>query len=179
VPYTSLTTVASGDVIDPAWGNLVDTNLDFLANPPACRVYRTTNQSIPNAAFTILTFDAERYDTAGLHSTSVATSRITIGTAGLYLVTGHIEWGGDGDYLRRIFDVLLNGATTIARHSNETAAQNIPNSEPWSIATAYKFAANDYVELRVYQSNTSAAANNINAVTNYSPEFSATWIGLG
>lgn len=172
MPYTSLTTVASGDTIDPAWGNLVDTNLDFLANPPACRVYN-------NAAFShsssgsamVVTFNSERYDTDTMHSTSADTGRITFNTAGLYLVEGGVQWDANATGVRYL-GIRLNGATFL-RLTQENAVNDLGQV----ISTVYKFAATNYVELVAFQN--SGATRTIVAAGNYSPEFSATWVGLG
>lgn len=178
--YTTPRTWVAGEHPTAAQFNAnIRDNVSFLANPPACRVYRATSQSITNNSLTVVTFDTERYDTDSMHSTSSLTSRITINTAGIYVVSAHIVWQADTDYTRRLFDLLLNGATIIARKSDESAAHGIANDEGWNLSTQYKLAAADYVEVRVFQTNTSAGANNVTAATNYSPEFAATWVGKG
>lgn len=148
-------------------------------SPPACRVYRSTSQAITNAALTALTFDTERYDNDTMHSTVSNTNRITLTTAGLYVVGGHISWQADTDYTRRICYIQVSGAAIIARQSDESPAHALANAEEWSLSTTYKLAANDYIELVVFQTNTSAGANNIVASLAYSPEFYATWVGVG
>jgi hypothetical protein len=173
MPYTSIPTVASGNVIDPAWGNLVDTNLDFLANPPSCRVTKAALQTITTATATAILFDTERYDTDGMHSTSSNTSRITFTTAGLYTVGGNIRWQASSTGTREIY-IRLNGTTAIgyALTDIDSIIQQIQQ-----VTTIYKFAAADYVELMVQHSN--GADLNVEKANNYSPDFWATWIGIG
>jgi hypothetical protein len=178
VPYTSLTTVASGDTIDPAWGNLVDTNLDFLANPPACRVYNSGTQNLAHNTEVALTFDSERFDTAGLHSTSATTSRITAPVAGIYDIVGHVQLQGDTDYISILISIRLNGTTHIAA-VRETNPGVSANQKMFSVGTFYKLAASDYVELCVTQENTSAGTNTTIVSPGRSPEFGARWVGAG
>lgn len=52
----------------------------------AARVTNNANQSIPDNAATTITYNAERFDPAGLHSTSSNTDRITPTRTGTYLV---------------------------------------------------------------------------------------------
>lgn len=149
--------------------------IGFLQNPPACRVYRTTNQSVTTGAGQAVAFDAERYDTDNMHSTSVNTDRITFNTAGLYLVSGNGGWAlSAGGSYRRIA-IRLNGATYIAITQYRAGEANTGNE--LSIATTYKFAVNDYVQLIAEQDT--GASLNLAAVAAFSPEFAATWIGLG
>lgn len=176
MPYTSLPTVGSGDTGTSAWANLVDTNLDFLANPPACRVYHSATQSLADNAFTALVFNSEAYDTDGMHSTSVATGRITFNTAGLYLVTFHGTLDV-GTYNHAEVNLRLNGATTIATGDNmDNATTTFGKTVGFS--TVYKFAAAQYVELRIFQDNAANAARNLTAGPDGNG-FTATWIGLG
>lgn len=178
--YTAPTTRATGYLVTAAnWNTDLVDNITFLANPPACRVYHSVNQSITHGALTTLAFNSERYDTASLHDTVTNNSRITIPVAGIYTVTTHVVWQADTDYTRRIVDILLNGATLIARKDDESPGHVVALDEGWALTTAYKFAVNDYVEVRVFQQNTSVGANNVMTFANYSPEFAATWIGLG
>ncbi len=137
---------------------------------PACRVYKTTATSIANATVTSLTFNAERYDNDGMHSTSSNTGRITINTPGVYLVTFHGTWGTSGGG-RRWCAIQMNGATRIGQGDFNPAGDSM------SIATAYKFAKGDYIEAQVYQSN--GGAINLNAFGDASPEFSATYLSDG
>ena len=64
-------------------------NLNQIASPPYCNLYATTATTMTTAGTTYaVAFDGEVADVGDLHSTSTNTSRITIGTAGLYEVHG-------------------------------------------------------------------------------------------
>lgn len=170
--------ITAGEYVDvPDWNALVD-SINFHSNPPACRVFSTATTSLPNNATTVVTFDSERYDTDGMHSTSVNTSRITVNTAGVYIVTAHVTFSSDTDYTRLLVDILLNGATVVARHSLENPGAD-SNQRGFSVATVWKASATNYFEVRCLQVNTGAGTETIDVVGAISPEFSATWIGLG
>lgn len=177
--YTAPTTRTTGTLITASMWNtdLVD-NVGFLANPPACRVYHNTTQSISDATETTVSFNSERWDTAAMHDTATNNSRITISTAGLYVVTCNLQMATAADYgiIRAHF--RLNGTTYIAiTDIQQTVAASVAPCV--ALTTVYKFVANDYVEVRIYQDNTANAARNLLSTANFSPEFAATWIGLG
>lgn len=145
---------------------------DFMAmDPPACRVTNSTGQSVTNNTLTDLTFDTETYDTDTMHSTSSNTNRITINTAGLYVVHGALLFDTDTDITELLVRFLVNGATDIGQ---ERRAGAITGFNAFNISAVYKFAAADYVTLNVRHVNSSAGANSVTL-----QKFSATWIGTG
>lgn len=143
-------------------------NTAFLRAPPSCRVYRSTSQSIANTTFTAISLDAERFDNASLHSTSVNTSRVTFTEPGLYLLSGYIEWTANATGLRHLGIAL--SATTWLACQEHSAGSTI--SCGLSLSTVYKFAAAEWISLMVYQS--SGGALNCTVA-----ELSATWVGTG
>jgi hypothetical protein len=178
MPFVSPATVVTGTGIASAWGNSVKAATDFLANPPACRVYNNAAISINDNVDVGLTFNSERYDTDGMHSTSVLPGRINIVTAGLYLVEFTARFAAANDYVQQGCAFVLNTTTIIAGVDRDG-----PNAKSFAcrihLSTVWKFAAGDYVEVTVYHDNTANAARNIESVGNFSPEFAATWIGTG
>lgn len=165
---------SDGQVAPASWGDDVRAALSFLANPPACRVYHNTAQSIANNSEVALTFNSERYDTDSMHSTSVNPSRITFNTTGLYVVSLTFEFAPHSTG-RRYGVIKLGGTTGIAVALNPTAEGTFGHG--FSISTIYKFTAGEFVEAKVYQ-NSGGALNVLNS-PNFSPEFAATWLGLG
>src|SRR3990167_4503994 len=135
------------------------------------RVYNSANISTTSGVAAVLTFDSERFDTDGIHSTSSNTSRLTCVTAGKYIITGNVMWASN-TVGRRQLKIVLNGATTVA-FMDETAHQTFEHAE--TITTIYDFAVGDYVELHAYQDST-GALNVLNSA-NSSPEFSMMRIG--
>lgn len=172
-PATNISNRAAGEFVDDDdWDELVDA-LNFLANRPSCRVYNSAAISCANGAETFLTFNSERWDTDSMHSTGSLTGRITINTAGLYVVTANLDIApsATGD---RYVAIRVNGATVIGYDSRRAPAVQ---GCLFVLSTLYRFAVADYIEVGVYQD--SGGALNARAGTAYSPEFGATWIGRG
>jgi hypothetical protein len=146
---------------------------------PAARIYNSTNLTSVSS-WSTLTFDSERFDTDGLHSTVTNTSRLTIpdGGDGLYLIGGNLKFVlsalNGSSYVSRIsLRILLNGSTLIARNGTFYTVSAAAVSGVCDIITAYYLVAGDYVELQRYAS-TSFPYGILNASA-YSPEFWAIW----
>src|SRR3989304_1047524 len=155
--------------------SVTDRHVHNLANMTGgiigARVYNSANISTTSGVAAVLTFDSERFDTDGIHSTSSNTSRLTCVTAGKYIITGNVMWASN-TVGRRQLKIVLNGATTIA-FMDETAHQTFEHAE--TITTIYDLAVGDYVELHAYQDST-GLLNVLNSA-NSSPEFSMMRIG--
>lgn len=174
MPYTTPTTITTGQLVTASlmnneWVN----NIAFLANPPACRVYHNANQSVANGAVAYLSFNSERYDTDSMHNTVTNNGRITFNTAGLYHVFAQIVFASNVTGVRAI-EIRRNGGNNIIL--NTVQATSAFNTR-MGISTIWKFAAADYIECGVFQNSGGALNAEFNA--DYSPEFGATWIGLG
>lgn len=178
MPYVPPATVVTGTPIASTWGNAVKAATDYLANPPACRVYNNAAIPVTSGAWNALTFNTERWDTDSMHSTVTNTGRITLNTAGLYIVTGHAEFAANATGVRGLQVLRNTDADGIAQIYYQAAPATTGTAI--TVATVWKFAAGDYIQLRAFQN--SGGALNINyggANTFFTPEFSATWIGLG
>jgi hypothetical protein len=176
MPFVLPADPTAGAVAPASWGDDVRNALNFLANPPACRAYHSTTQTATNNAGTQMVFNSERFDTDNMHSTVSNTGRITINTAGLYFVSANVSLAGDNDYTMVWIDIRLSGGTVIARTGfNQAVSNSFPaQGMSFNVSTAWKFAAAEYVDLGVFQINTSAANNVVNGA-----ELSAVWIGTG
>ena len=138
----------------------------------ACRVTRSSALSIPDGgAVTTVGFDAEVFDTDGMHSTVTNNSRITIQTAGFYTVGFNGTLATDAAYVRSFCEVVLNGSTSLGR----SQTPGVSSQQTLSISTVYQFDVGDYVELQVFQDST--AAHNLEVTADRSPEFWAARIG--
>lgn len=145
--------------------------LDLLWVPPAARVYHNAAQSIPNATWTALAFNSERFDNNSIHDVTTNNSRLTCNTAGLYLISGHIQYATSTAGTYRQLGILLNGATQLAM-----VLISPPNAlAKMSVATVYQLAAGDYVELTTSQD--SGGALDVTVAANYSPEFMMVRVG--
>ena len=119
-----------------------------------CSASKSGNQSIPNNAYTAITWDTEQYDTDAIHSTSVNTSRFTIpaGKGGKWLFTGVALWEANATGSRFLF-YYVNGALT-ARLFNITAPAGVEPASPISITL--NLSATDYIEFFAYQNSGTA-----------------------
>jgi len=139
--------------------------------PDGARVYNSANLTVSNLVVTALTFNSERYDNGGLHSTVTNTSRLTAQNAGKYLITAHLVWAANATG-RRTTHLRLDGETYIAtdvRPAIDGAVLAV------SLATVYHLAASSYVEVAVYQN--SGGDLDVIANLNDSPEFAMQWLG--
>lgn len=179
MPYVAPAAVTSGAVISKTtFGDVVIADLNFLANPPACRVFHNTTQSYTDAVEASQAFNSERFDTNSMHDTVTNNTRITFNTAGLYIVgfTGTFDAGAD--YANAYAFLRLNGTTYIEIGTEGRSVVGIA-AQTVAFKTLYKFAVADYVEVRALQNNTAGAARNMTSGSNFSPEFYAVWVGLG
>ncbi len=154
-----------------AWENVEGVGGGGGGYTEGARVYNDANISIANSTFIDLTFNQERYDTDGIHSTGSNTERLTCQTAGKYLIIGSVYWAVDTTFDRRV-TIYLNGTTWIQFNAFAPA----PNIQTGMIAsTIYDLSISDYVTLRVWQ-NTGNPLN-VEAGSNFSPEFMMQRIG--
>lgn len=131
------------------------------------RVYNSADITLTTGVLTALTFDSERWDDAGFHSTSVNTNRLTIPQAGRYLVGASIVFASNATGIREVY-LFLNNTTRIA---DELRPAVSGSSTRIVINTVYAFAVGDYLECYAYQD--SGGNLNVTAAGNYTPEY---WI---
>lgn len=173
--YTTPATATAGNILTAAYLNTyVRDNVAWLAtDSPSCRVYNNAAFSVPNAAFTAVTFNSERFDNAAIHSTVTNTERLTIptGGGGKYVVGGGAAYTANGNGNTRILSVGVNGIATYA--GAQSSPWNAAANTYINISTVYTMAAADYFTMPAYQDST--AALNIVQANNYSPEFFCFW----
>lgn len=124
---------------------------------PRCRLYRSTDQSIPNATTTAISFDGEEVDSGGLHAPSPNPTRITVptGWSGEWMFGGCIDFASDPDGYREVC-VRKNGTANLvmARFgANPGGGTVVPIS-----TGVVPMAEGAYVELTAYQ-NSGGALN--------------------
>jgi hypothetical protein len=174
--YTTPRTWVTSELVTAALMNThVRDNVAFLANPPACRVSRSSTQSLTSGTEATLAFDTEQFDTNSMHSTVSNTERITINTAGIYVFSWGTQLSADTDYLVAYTYLRIGGATIVA-HGSSIGTYTDAVGPLLNGSCLYKCAAADYFEVRAFQRNTSAGANTTQAATTF---FAATWVGLG
>ena len=85
-----------------------------------------------------------------MHDTAVNNSRVVCRTAGVYHVAGYAQFAINATGFRQL-NLRLNGATNLAAVTLPSAGAAVVTE--LAVATAYLFAANDYVEATVHQSS--------------------------
>ena len=111
--YTSAGTVAAGDVATAAAWNVVTADVNNLIVPASCSVVRTTSLTGYTSDADITWTTTAAYDTDSMFS-SGAPTRITINTAGLYLVTSYVLLQATPTLTSVTLDTAKNG-TLISR----------------------------------------------------------------
>jgi hypothetical protein len=154
---TVLTSTADGR---SKWATAPSAAINW-ATIPAVRAYKTATQSIGTGSSTLLTFDAEYFDTDGIHDLVTNTGRLTCKTAGKYRISANYSWTGAVGAIRQS-SIKLNGATSIGQDDRPPALGG--NLTSISVTTTYQLAVNDYVELWVYQDSGAAINLQIAAV---------------
>jgi hypothetical protein len=135
--------------------------LEFVGSttPAMCLLYNAAGTlSIANNTTTIYTFDSERYDTNGMHSTSSNTGRITIQTTGKYHIPAYVSFTNANNTTQRYADIRLNGSTIVWAESRNAYNGDIT---AFSLGGEYEFTAGDYLELRIF--HLAGAANAVTA----------------
>jgi len=165
-----------GTSIDAADLNANDLGVFNAFYQPCSRVTHNAAQAITTGTNTALAFNTERFDQAGnttdtMHDTVTNNSRLTCRYAGVYQITGNIEWAGNATGDRSV-GIRLNGTTFIGQE-RRVASTTVTHEQ--FISTLYAMAVNDYVELIVNQ--TSGGNLNVSQVANISPEFMMVRVG--
>lgn len=148
---------ASGDVLTAA-------NLNATADVPRVLVRNSTSQTMTGLSYNTVGFNAEVYDTHGMHDNATNNSRLTVPT------------GWDGYYLLIASGVVSTGTFSIVFHKNGTLytyADYCNNHGAGS--TILSASAGDYFEWKGYAS-TGLSLYGYGSLGGYTPQFSAVWI---
>ena len=156
--WTAPATAAVGTLNTAAlWNAIVRDNLLWLSSPVRCRAEAlSTNQSIANSTVTAVTWNAESYDTANMHSTTTNPTRITIPNPGTYAISANLWWSASAAGYRQIW--LYKNGSSLGLYGQ---APGVGAATSMSLYDELPFVAGDYVEVWVEQS--SGAALTINA----------------
>lgn len=120
------------------------------------RVLRTTNQPIPNATYTAVSFNSEEFDTAALW-TAGSPTRFTIPRTGYYLIGAKLEFAAFGYTGYGELKIYRNGSST----SLEDSAYSVATggvAVRLSIMALLAASAGDYLEVYAWQ-NTADTVN--------------------
>lgn len=153
---------------------------------PQARVEKTGAQSIPSniAVFNTLTWESERYDTAGLFDPA-APDRLTAPIAGVYAIDGGVRWSANA-LGTRFAGICINQPTVGACGitNNVAVSQYATNDDPGigtlrltqqSVSTQLKLAAGDVVQIVVTQNS----GGPLNVDGQPASNLAMTWVGPG
>jgi hypothetical protein len=122
---------------------------------PRCYAGYTVNSQTPvTATLTAVSFTAaDIYDNFTGHSPSVNPERITIATAGWYMLFGYAQWAANATGARELYFRFTRSAVTtylqVADAREGMASQPIRVS----VSAPFELQAADYVEMVVYQAS--------------------------
>jgi hypothetical protein len=117
-----------------------------LANTPSFSAYITANQDVTNATDTIMTFNAENYDTDSAFDTTTYRFTVPAGEGGKYFINGHVRGENTNSY-DMILQINLNGAACQFKNTHHGSYDDI------YITTIMALSATDYLELIVSQTS--------------------------
>ncbi len=140
---------------------LTGTAADPIINVPfrGALLDNSVAQSIPNAVFTVINWDAETYDTDAFHDNSTNNSRITI-PAGITRIklSANMWFDADNTGSRRA-EIIKNGSATAYDGQGvvtiDAISNTVPNIQLLETAPIIVIAG-DFFELRVTQSSGAA-----------------------
>lgn len=173
MPFTTPRTWVTNETVTASLLNThVRDNVAWVAtDAPCCNVHNSANIAIVTATTTALTFDSERYDTGGCHSTVTNTGRITVptGGGGKWRFSANVVFAANATGYRQL-GIRINGTTNIAYVSLPAVNGDVTIL---NVSCEYAMSAGDYAEVLVYQN--SGGNLNVTAVNNYSPSFQGSW----
>ena len=118
-------------------------------NDIAAQIRSTSDQTIANATNTIVTFDAEVFDTDGMATLGTNDERLTIQTAGKYLCVFSGQFAASGTGYREAFFYLNNSTATEVVTIPATSGRRTPVVLTW----VGSFSVDDYIQVQVSQSS--------------------------
>ena len=148
---------AAATALESAGRSVADLHADI-----GCRAYHDVDQAVADSTWTALALNQERWDTDSIHDLSTNNSRLTAKTAGVYLIEGGVITDST-EAVVWILRIVLNGTTTLRRFTNKMDRHQM------CLATIYKLAVNDYVELEMWHS--AGVSKNARVLANWSVEF--------
>jgi len=161
--------ISGGVTTAPSWGKIgltthvsgtlpVANGGTGVTNIDGCRATNSSGgtQTIANNTVVAVTFNAEDFDTNGMHSTSSATTKITAQRSGMYQVTGGVLWtaGTIGTNVLLLTRLSKNGTVIEGSRSYFPPIASFgTNGQGQNVSSLVFLTASDYVELEVFRAN--------------------------
>lgn len=144
---------------------LTAAKLNATSDVPRVCAYNTTDKALGAAAYTLLTFDSELYDTNNMHSTTTNTGRLTVQT------------GWDGYYY--IFaNAVFTASCSLVIYKNNVLETYGDAGTQASVSAILDLNATDYITIQSY-SGTAQTAYGSNSVGGRGPVFGMIWMAPG
>ena len=122
----------------------------------SCRVYHSTTQSLSDDVLTTISLNSEQFDTDTMHDTVTNNERITIKTAGKYLIVGEISFSANATGMRLLILRFNDGGTEDTVALDRSNAIINDNQTSLLVVAILDMAVNDYVFLRARQDSGAA-----------------------
>jgi hypothetical protein len=163
------TWVANDDATSTNLQSLTDA-LNFMLAPPRCRAYQSVAQTLTTGTTgAVVTMTSEDIDTDGIHSTSTNTSRMTIVTAGRYLVVAQTCFVSNATGHRDV-RIMRNGTRMATSRGQATNGQD----HYQQCVDEVLCSAGDYIEMLASQ----GSGGNLDTVTGSANTFlHVVWVG--
>lgn len=114
------------------------------------KAFNSTNQSIPDSTDMFLAFDSEEFDTDNIHDNAVLNSRMTVKTAGHYMLQGQISLASSTGGAR-VLKVVKNGIQLVAEFKDDGLT---PATDHFMQVHGLQLSVvNDYYELVINQNS--------------------------
>jgi len=133
----------------------VDVKIPHSGYDRAC-VFKNSGQTIVANAWTLLTFDDEKYDTNDLHDNVTNNSRLTIQKDGLYQIRANIETDAQEKKSYEI-KIFKNGVEIPHSHIPGYGSKNSSTLVLHSVVPYSELVAGDYVEVQIRHDNATGA----------------------
>lgn len=123
-----------------------------IATQDACKAVRRSAQSISNTTWTFVSFTGEDFDSNSMFAAT--DTKITIKTAGLYLIVAGYFWANNSIGLR-MADIEKNAATSAAGTVLQRAIVGPVSGDVLinTVSWTGTLAANDTIHFSLYQSS--------------------------
>jgi len=139
---------------------------------PSFRLWRSTDQEIPNTTFTAIAFNnAATFDTDDGHDSVTNNTRYTIQTPGVWSFYSGVRWEASSSGIRHVF-IRINGSLAI---DEEIPDVDTASTHRFGADTAYALDEGDYVELVVWHNV--GAPLDVLSVDASSPYLAGVWHG--
>jgi hypothetical protein len=170
--YNSISTFTSGQILTATQMNEIGTNVNNYRVPTMCSLYRNAALNhASNNAYVAVPWDAQEFtqtDT-GMWAATPNPERISLTTAGVYILTATVATGNSATGLRAI-RFTKDGAD----FSYATVVAGIATGNYMTASAVVTSTGSNYVECSVYQNSGGTLAYTVGAAY---MRFSAVWVG--